>query len=1086
MEPHEELLECFREATDRFNLCPNRVWTVARENLPNLLPKVWPRYQLCSGEDKLKNAHELCTVDFCELSQRDFTAVQQRHECNDAKCIQLRGLFSRVILEQAALAGASTAWDLTGKVLLAQGQPYMAISHVWSDGTGTGAWRDGQVNQCLYWLFQDIAKQLQCKGIWWDTICIPKEKAARNKAIRTIQDNYRDARVTLVHDCFLRNWEWHPKTACFGILMSPWFSRGWTALELANSRKVKVIFKGPYGSHVIKDLDEEILCNDDAEDLPRREATAIIKLLRVAVERNSRDNDTDSGYKSNLNNLLMVLGSRHTSWPKDMALISALLTGVQAAELQQDTYQRILITVRHLFHGHLFHNSATMSKSFRWCPTSLFSMPLQQPQSLNASMPCLTISADGDLQGKWRLSQPGPKIEENLLWGDNTHPLIRRRIKRALEQHNRGDKRCYVLAEPKDGRIDRALLVMERGENETEEPIDCQYVGAVYFREPLSDEEWVTKMVTILGDGDKQDAVLDHPGGRTPRATVTPETLQQAVWRGNSDKVQALIGKEFNLDVLDPMGRGALHLAAERGDEAMMKVLLASASLKDYSNLKDGQGQTVLHRATWAGSISIVKCLVQNGVNIAARDNDGNHALHMAAQMGFEPIVQLILDLDESLANTEGCNNLTPLHYAALNGHAEVVQMLLVRGADSQRRDTFGWMPLHYAAGNGNAKSVELLMQTQAHLGTDHGWTPLHIAAMSGHERAVELIIRSDVDQVARDDYGWTPRRFAIVCQHLRVAKLFPSDGTDANPPSDIFWTPLHVIAIDNPRSLVDLAANWKTDAVMEEIQPLLFAAKWGLHTAIRRLLGMGRNIEVQDEMKRTPLLLAAMNGHETTVQILVDKDANTDSNDTDGRTPLSWAAEKGHMMVIQLLLETDVNINMKDKDGRTPLHWAMEIGNCAVAKLLLEQGADVSSKAGDGRTALHLAAKIGSEDIIKLLLEKGANTEAKDNDGHTPLSWAAMGTNRAVVIVLLDGSADIDVKDINGWTPLRWAVENRKEGIVKLLLEKGASMDCKANDGRTPFFWAVENENEGIVRILLDEGANVSSKADDGQTVPT
>lgn len=241
-------------------------------------------------ENKEQNNHELCTFDFCEYSQRDFTAVQQRHECKEAKeakeanCIQIHGSFSKNLLKKAAVDGTSTVWNLTGNALLKHLLLYMAVSHVWSDGTGTGAWGDGQVNECLYAYFQGIAKQFQCEGIWWDTICIPRDKAARNKAIRKIQSNYQDARITLVHDCFLRNWDWDPETACFSILMSPWFSRGWTALEMANSRKVKVIFKGRYGP-LIKDLDEEILAKDGEPEGPRKEATTIIKLLRTAFER---------------------------------------------------------------------------------------------------------------------------------------------------------------------------------------------------------------------------------------------------------------------------------------------------------------------------------------------------------------------------------------------------------------------------------------------------------------------------------------------------------------------------------------------------------------------------------------------------------------------------------------------------------------------------------------------------------------------------------------------------------------------------------------------------------------------------------
>lgn len=240
---NEAFLRAFEEATTQLKLCPNRVWSVAARRLPDLMPdrKVIPNHRLILDHEN----HDVCTFDFCEYSQRDFTGVEQLHECHGKICRQTKYLFSRQMLQEVVTKEMSAVWHLDGRSIIESSQPYMAISHVWADGTGTGAWADGQVNECLYNFFSRVAKQFQCQGIWWDTLCIPKDTAARTKALRTIPRCYQDARITLVHDRLLRNWEWNEETACFGIIMSPWFSRGWTAVELAMSRKVKVIFKGP-------------------------------------------------------------------------------------------------------------------------------------------------------------------------------------------------------------------------------------------------------------------------------------------------------------------------------------------------------------------------------------------------------------------------------------------------------------------------------------------------------------------------------------------------------------------------------------------------------------------------------------------------------------------------------------------------------------------------------------------------------------------------------------------------------------------------------------------------------------------------
>lgn len=148
----------FDRATKGLNLCPHRVWTVAGKDLPYVMP---------SGKriPPHKN-HQQCTFDFREHSQRDFTAIRQRHECTQKTCAVMQDSFSREALNEAIKAGELTVWTLDGKSLLPFPSPFIAVSHVWSDGTGAGAWQNGEVNKCLYAFFQRIAEQFRCDGIW--------------------------------------------------------------------------------------------------------------------------------------------------------------------------------------------------------------------------------------------------------------------------------------------------------------------------------------------------------------------------------------------------------------------------------------------------------------------------------------------------------------------------------------------------------------------------------------------------------------------------------------------------------------------------------------------------------------------------------------------------------------------------------------------------------------------------------------------------------------------------------------------------------------------------------------------------------
>lgn len=517
------------------DICPNRAWALAESIGSAIAGLSWK-----TDENKMEDhrqIHDQCTFDFCEYSRRDFTAVAQLHEESNCtgKNLCARFWFEPKILYAAANNETTTAWKLDGKSMIKPYQPFMAISHVWSDGTGAGAWPAGQANECLYTFFKGVAEQFQCDGMWWDTICIPREKAARSKAISNMQTNYEDARITLVHDMFLRHFTWpDPETtetaemACLAIILSPWFSRGWTALELAKSRKVKVVFKGTYGP-VIKDLDEDILAKQkDSPSYRHQTATDIIASLR------------ESRVKE-LDDLLTVLVPRHTSWPRDVAIISGLLVGVDISSeaSQQKIYQNILNKIGKLSHGHLFHNTAKMSNDYCWCSTSLLTLPLasknsSQVKSVEAR---LCVEKEGDIVGLWTVFELGDFQESIFIW-KGTHRFLAATLRLALK-----DKKNYLLLiEPEPGPIRRAILVKvmtKRGE--TPEEVRCHFVGSVYFHSPQFTKEIMKNLKVRIGNTKGMEGV----DGKALQKSGTSELTQnlRRKGRGRRNHLEEIMGR---------------------------------------------------------------------------------------------------------------------------------------------------------------------------------------------------------------------------------------------------------------------------------------------------------------------------------------------------------------------------------------------------------------------------------------------------------------------------------------------------------------------------------------------------------------
>jgi hypothetical protein len=97
---------------------------------------------------------------------------------------------------------------------------------------------------------------------------------------------------------------------------------------------------------------------------------------------------------------------------------------------------------------------------------------------------------------------------------------------------------------------------------------------------------------------------------------------------------------------------------------------------------------------------------------------------------------------------------------AAMNGNIEAVTQHLAAGADvNAKDDNWGATPLHFAARNGHKNVAELLVVKGAAMNTkdDDGRTPLHMVADIGHNGIAELLIAKGADVNAKDKKDFTP-----------------------------------------------------------------------------------------------------------------------------------------------------------------------------------------------------------------------------------------------------------------------------------------------------------------------------------------
>jgi ankyrin repeat protein len=99
------------------------------------------------------------------------------------------------------------------------------------------------------------------------------------------------------------------------------------------------------------------------------------------------------------------------------------------------------------------------------------------------------------------------------------------------------------------------------------------------------------------------------------------------------------------------------------------------------------------------------------------------------------------------------------LHAAARGGHADILSLLLERGADMGAQWVgSGITPLHRASSYGKVEAVRFLLDHGADINAQGGdWAALHWAVSSRNIQVVRLLLERGADVNVRDGTGNTP-----------------------------------------------------------------------------------------------------------------------------------------------------------------------------------------------------------------------------------------------------------------------------------------------------------------------------------------
>ncbi|PAA91848.1 hypothetical protein BOX15_Mlig003046g1 [Macrostomum lignano] len=569
-----------------------------------------------------------------------------------------------------------------------------------------------------------------------------------------------------------------------------------------------------------------------------------------------------------------------------------------------------------------------------------------------------------------------------------------------------------------------------------------------------------------------------------------------------------------NCDLPDIHGRTILWQCVQdnQSNESLLRLLMSKAD----PTCADVAGSSCLHAAVRKGNEEVIKALIDAGVNVNERTEDGVTALMRVATSSelsdseSVTIADLLLDAGADWT-IESNSSSTALKFAVEHGKNSLVKLLSqyegrsyfeVAGA-SQARHSLTSIVTASAPAKALEYSMVQLQKTQPPKRHLEGSMKEDILRKSESSEATSLKYETEKIKKRIHPQGPSHRPKAILEENTDFSglrqleesgnerQLLPSHSAvhteELDEESRDIGAPTSADTEGSDREFCDIGAPTSahteeadkdslTNRPVSSINPKKKQEQCFITTPLIRAASSIHPERVEGESNFALTLQQIRSEREKRASRIDESDLESEQETSTPKRQQSISAEE-----IERLFdaeEPDKVLNEKWSRGtnETPLMLlAKSDADPELAVKLLKAGASIRAKNSLGQTPICMASTQGNNKLLKIFTNKShikhlnvvEEVNKPDNSLSTPLMHAAANNHPDTVKLLHSMGADVKKVDRCKLTALAHAAKRGSQNCVAILIDIGAEANTKDFCDNTPLIWAARGNYLEVIKEL-------------------